>query len=86
MAARVGDTENNWVSVRRAGDKYLAAMGKETFDVQMQINLTDGAILSGTLDNVVDTRERECADAALMDCGEVNPRRIVRQIQISLDR
>jgi hypothetical protein len=75
-----------WVSVRRNAGKYIAAAGKETFDVEMNITLTDGAILSGSLDNVVETRERDCADAALMNCGETRSRRILRQIQISLDR
>ncbi len=86
MVERVGDTENNWVSVRRSAGNYIAAIGKETFDVQLKISLEDGVILSGTLDNVVDTRERDCTDAALRDCSETRSRQILRKVQISLDR
>jgi hypothetical protein len=86
MVERVADTANNWVSVRKNSDMYVAAVGKETFEVRMIIRLADGVILSGTLDNVVETRERDCKDAALLDCGETRPRRIRREIQISLER
>jgi hypothetical protein len=86
MSARVGETENNWVSVRRTSDNYVAAMGKETFDVEMHVSLTNGAILAATLDNIVDTRERDCSDAALVHCGDYRSRRIARQIQIVLVR
>jgi hypothetical protein len=86
MAEPVADTANNWVSVRKSSDRFVAAVGKETFDVRMTIRLADGVILSGTLDNVVETRERDCRDATLLDCGELRPRRIARQIQISLER
>jgi len=86
MVEPVADTQNNWVSIRKGGDKYIAAIGKETFDVQMKINLVDGLILSGTLDNVVQTRERECTDAAAGNCGEARSRQIKRQIEIVLER
>jgi hypothetical protein len=86
MAESVADTQNNWVSIRRSDDMYLAAVGKETFDVQMNINLADGVILSGILDNIVQTKERECTDATVRNCGEARSRRIARQIEIVLER
>jgi len=87
MRKPVSDTPNNWVQVRKmASGKFLAAVGKETFDVQMKVSLTDGKILSGTLDNPLETIERECEDAGLTKCGDPHPQNIHRQIEISLER
>jgi len=85
MHKPVADTANNWVEVRRAKDgKYLAAVGKESFAVEMKISLKDGKILSGSIDNPVDTVERECEDAALTHCGDPKPHHIHRQIEMLL--
>jgi hypothetical protein len=86
MREPVADTPNNWVNVEKQGDRYVAAVGKETFDVTMEIDLADGKILSGTIKNPVIARERVCADAALANCGTPRPREIQREIKISLDR
>ena len=87
MRKPVADTANNWVQVRRAkSGKYLAAVGKETFDVEMKLSLADGKILSGSMDNTVETIERECEDAALARCSDPRPHPIRRQIEISLGR
>ncbi|HKH99031.1 MAG TPA: hypothetical protein VJ999_07985 [Candidatus Sulfotelmatobacter sp.] len=87
MRKPVADTANNWVQVQRAENgKYLAAVGKETFDVEIKLSLADGKILSGTLDNPVETVERECEDAALTRCGDPRPHPIRRQIEISSGR
>jgi len=86
MVEPVADTQNNWVNIIKSGDRYIAAVGKETFDVRMNIRLADGVIQSGTLDNIVDTRERDCADAAAMDCREARSHRIARKIEIVLER
>jgi len=58
---------------RTKNEKYLAAVGKETFDVEIRLSLADGMILSGTLDNPVETIKRECEDAALTKCGDPRP-------------
>lgn len=85
MRKPVADTPNNWVQIEKTKDgKYLAAMGKETFDVVMTLSLSDGKILSATMDNPVHTMERECSDAALTECGESKSHVIKREIEISL--
>jgi hypothetical protein len=87
MCKPVADTANNWVLVQRTkSGKYLAAVGKETFDVEMKLSLADGKILSGSMDNPVETIERECEDAALTRCSDLRPHPIRRQIEISLGR
>jgi hypothetical protein len=86
MAERVSDTENNWAEVVRKGAGYVAAFGKETFDVQMKIELRDGKILCGTLDNVVTAMERDCTDAALVSCSVPHSHTINRHIEIALER
>ena len=86
MHQPVADTPNNWVNVIRNGDKCVAAVGKETFDVQITVNLLKGEIVSGTIENSVIARERDCQDAALTNCGDTRPRQILRHIEISLVR
>jgi hypothetical protein len=87
MHKPVADTANNWVQVQKSRNgKYLAAVGKETFDVEISVSLADGKILSGSIDNPVETIERECADAALTNCSDPKPHRIRRQIEIHLDQ
>jgi len=87
MQKPVADTPNNWVQIQKTKDgKYLAAVGKETFDVEIKLSLTDGKILSATLDNPLQTIERECEDAALTKCGDSKPHPIKRQIQIALEQ
>ena len=86
MRVPVADTPNNWVQVEKKDSTYLAAVGKETFDVLMKVSLVDGKILWGRIENPVTTLERECADAALMSCGDPKPHQILRQIEISLEQ
>jgi len=87
MRKPVADTPNNWVQVRREKDgKYLAGVGKEIVDVEIKVSLTDGKIVSGSMDNPVETIECECEDAALAKCGDPKPHSIRRQIEISLER
>ena len=87
MRKPVGGTANNWVQVQRTKDgKFLAAVGKESFDVKIRLSLVDGKILSGSIDNPLETIERECADAALTHCGDSKPHPIRRQIEIALER
>lgn len=85
MQTPVADTPNNRVQVsKNQAAKYVAAVGKETFDVEIKISLKDGKILSATLDNVVKARNRECSDAALLDCGQPSDHPIHRQIELHL--
>ena len=83
MHIPVADTPNNWVSVNKdRGGKYVAAVGKETFDVVIKTSLADGRILSATMDNPVEVLERQCEDAALTVCGDPIRYQIRRQIAI----
>lgn len=82
MKQPVANTANNWVEVRKVGDKYIAAIGKETFDCEIKISLVDGRILSATMDNPVEVMERKCMDRTLVDCGSPVRYEIRRQIYI----
>jgi len=84
MREPVADTPNNWVEVTRNAGRYVAEVGKETFDVQLTVSLSDGRILSGTIENPVRAQARDCQDAALTNCGDSRPHRILRRIEISL--
>jgi hypothetical protein len=86
MQTPVADTPNNWIDVKGKNNdgKFVAAVGKETFDVEIKISLPDGKILSATIDNLVQAKQRVCADAALLDCGEPSAHQIRRQIELQL--
>jgi len=86
MQTPVADTPNNWVDVKgkNSAGKYVAQVGKETFDVEIKVSLKDGKILSATMDNLVKTRQRECSDAALLDCGQPSDHQIRRQIELNI--
>jgi hypothetical protein len=84
MRTPVADVQNNWVQVARSGDgKYIASIGKETFDVEIQPNLMNGKIVSARMNNPVEVFERECTDQAVALCGEGIRYEILRQISIS---
>ncbi|MGB6449897.1 MAG: hypothetical protein WBE92_04035 [Steroidobacteraceae bacterium] len=53
MREPVANTQNNWVEVTHEAGRYAAEVGKETFEVRLVVSLSDGRILSGTLDNPV---------------------------------
>jgi hypothetical protein len=83
MRPPVADAPNNWVEVeKKPNGKYLAEVGKETFDVQIRVSLADGKILSAKIDNPVEAVSRECADAALTSCTASVPHHILRQIEV----
>jgi hypothetical protein len=83
MEPPVADTPNNWVEVSKLDTgKYLAEIGKETFDVEMTLSLADGKILRVSMDNPVMVSARECADLALSQCGEAERYQIRRQIEL----
>jgi len=84
MRTPAADTPNNWVQVSKTPTgKFAAAIGKETFDVELKVNMADGRIVSGTIDNPVEVIERECTDATLNSCGEPARYQIRRQIAIN---
>ena len=83
MRTPVAGSPNNWVQVKRSGDAYTAAVGKETFDVTLRIRLTDGVILAATMENPVITIERRCRDLALQQCDEARPNRVLRRIEMT---
>jgi hypothetical protein len=83
MKAPVADTPNNWVEVQKNDDgTFSARIGKETFDVEMKVDLDSGKIVSGSIDNVVEVLERKCEDAALTQAGEAKRYQIKRRIEI----
>ena len=82
MRAPVADTPNNWVQVRRENGRYVAAVGQETFDVELGVELISGRILRATMDNLVETIVRDCVDAGLTDCGEPRRGRILRHVEL----
>lgn len=85
MQTRVADTPNNFINVKKAASgKYVAEVGKETFDVEIKVSLKDGKILAAKMDNLVRVRKRECSDAAFLDCGEPAEHPIHRQIDLHL--
>ena len=85
MEAPVSNTPNNWVEVsKESNGKYLAEVGKETFDVELTVSLSDGKILSATMDNPVTVMARECTDVALTQCGDPEHYQITRQVEIKL--
>ncbi len=83
METPVADTRNNSVQIAADKGQFVTSVGKEIFNVQLEVSLEDGKILSATMDNPVETIERDCKDAQLTDCG---PRRhrIVRTVAIKL--
>jgi len=85
MQTPAADTPNNWVQIsKNQAGKYDVGVGKETFDVEIKISLKDGKILSATMNNLVQTRRRECSDAALLDCSQPTDHQIQRQIELHL--
>lgn len=87
MRKPVADTPNNWVTVQRMKDgTFLGAVGKETFVDEIVLSLSDGMILSATMDNRVQTIERECTDSSVTQCGAPKSHFISRQVEISLNR
>lgn len=84
MRAPLGDAPNNWVELKKSGANYIAAIGKETFDVEMTLSMVDGKILSARLDNTVDLVSRICSDEKLEQCGPTERSQIKRNIEIML--
>jgi hypothetical protein len=87
MEEPIAGTPNNWVMVSKTLDgKYMAGVGKETFNVEMKVSLADGRILTGSMDNLVNAVMRQCEDETLTKCGDRMLHPIRRKIEISLER
>jgi hypothetical protein len=85
MREPVADAPNNWVQVvRTQGGKYRAAVGKETFDVEVHLRVADARIVSAVMRNPVDVLERECVDEALAQCEAPTRYQILRQVELQL--
>jgi hypothetical protein len=86
MQTPVADTANNWVEVVKQPDgKFQASVGQENFTVDLTVSLADGKILTGKMDNIVKTTERNCDDQALTQCTAPVPHQIERKIEIALE-
>lgn len=85
MRTPVTDGPNNWVEVEKKDDKFVAAVGKETFDCEIKIDTDTGRILSATMENSIDVIERECMDEKLdlIHAGEPARYRIFRRIELT---
>ena len=84
MQQPVADTPNNWVEVEHQGAKYIAQVGKETFDNELVIDSRNGSILSAKLHNPVTLITRECDDPALEHCTTPHPGTILREVSLQL--
>jgi hypothetical protein len=86
MSTPVADAPNNWVNVEKRGEgKYVAAVGREIFDVEIKVSLADGKILSVRMDNPVEVLERQCSDRDLTSCGALRRYQIMRRIEMELE-
>jgi hypothetical protein len=86
MRTRVADTPNNWVQVRKTASGFAASVGKETFDVTLNVEISSGRILSARMENPVVNITRECSDASLTQCGDARTTPTERRIELSLVR
>jgi hypothetical protein len=86
MRAPVADTPNNFVEVRKTSAGFAASVGKETFDVTLNVDISHGKILTARLENPVTKVTRACSDATLTQCGDVQATPTLRRIDLSLLR
>jgi hypothetical protein len=84
MKPPVSDTPNNWIQVEKTPEgKFHVEVGKETFDVQLNVS-SNGKILSASLVNPVEVLQRDCTDSQLTTCGPPARYQIRRLIQLTL--
>jgi hypothetical protein len=86
MNEPVGSLKNNWVQIQTTQDRgFLGEIGQESFEADIELAMPSGRILSATLDNPVEVKERACEDAALTVCGKATRYRILRQISVTAE-
>ena len=79
----IDSTPNNWVQVTRdEKGVYVGSIGSESYTVVMKIDLRTGAILNGTLENIIDILQRDCADSLLTNCGDTVRYTVRRQSEM----
>ena len=84
MQTPLFEVPNNWAQVTKINDtSYVAAVGRETFDVELVVSLVDGRMQGARMDNPVDVLERQCSDAELFRCGSPSRYQILRRITVS---
>lgn len=86
MNEPVGVGRNNWVQVQKTESGFAGEIGKESFEAEIAVEVETGKILSATLENPVEVKERDCEDAGLTVCGEAKQYRIVREIRVVAER
>jgi hypothetical protein len=86
MRAPVAETPNNFVEVEKTATGFTASVGKETFDVTLNVDISHGTILSAKMENPVTKVTRACSDAALTQCGDAQATPLLRRIELSLLR
>ena len=84
MRARIAETPNNWVQVRKTATGFAASVGKETFDVTLGVAISNGKVLSAKMENPVTKVTRACSDASLIQCGDAQASPTLRRIELSL--
>jgi hypothetical protein len=83
MRAPVADTPYNWVEVEKHGENmFVAEVGKETFEVEINVSLKNGKIISAKIDNPVEVLSRDCEDPELLRCGPPKRFQIRRRIGV----
>jgi hypothetical protein len=87
MREPVAAGANNWVQiVKNSEGKYEAAVGLETFAVNLTVSTADGHIVSATMENPVTTTERLCDDERLTTCGAPKRHEILRKVELAMAR
>jgi hypothetical protein len=83
MNPPIGDTPNNWVQIEKVSNgKFVAGVGRETFEDTIEVSIPTGSIVSATLDNPVQILERDCTDRTLTNCSAPMRYRIHRQVML----
>ena len=80
MQLPASGTPNNFVQISKEDDDFIAETGKETFDVRLILDTTDGHILSAIMHNPVALTVRLCHDQALTRCEPATQKTILREI------
>jgi hypothetical protein len=84
MRAQVADVPNNFVQVRKTASGFAASVGKETFDVTLNVGIPHGKILSARMENLVTKVTRACSDISLTKCDDAQASPTLRRIELSL--
>jgi hypothetical protein len=83
-AAWMRETTPNWVQVIDRGDgAYLAMVGRESFDVSLDVDAASGRLRAATMINPVEGTIRACSDAGLSTCEPPQPLHILRRIELT---